>query len=99
MDIPRNIRKLVDGVVGGQGHAPKETRKAAFAGDPAALEEPLRSYVAKIANHAYKIVDRDLEALRMAGYNDDQIFEITICSAVGAGFLRLERGLAALKDA
>ena len=38
-------------------------------------------------------------ALRNAGYSEDAIFEITLSAALGAGMARLERGLAALKDA
>src|SRR5690349_18903492 len=99
MDIPGNIRKLVDGALEGKASASKKVRYAAFAGDLAALDERLRSYVAKTISRAYKTLDRDFDSLRAAGYDDDQIFEITICSAVGAGFLRLERGLAALEEA
>ena len=58
----------------------------------------LVSYVKKIALHAYKTTDDDIEALRKAGYSEDAIFEITLSAALGAGMARLERGLAALKD-
>ena len=58
----------------------------------------LISYVKKIALHAYKTTDEDIEALRNAGYSEDAIFEITLSAALGAGMARLERGLAALKD-
>ena len=93
------IRRLVDSVIGGPGHALPEVRRAAFEGNSEALPETLRSYVTKIEKHAYKIVDRDIENLRAAGYDDDQIFEITICTAVGAGFERLQRGWAAIEEA
>src|SRR5258705_13178764 len=99
MHIPPAIRRVVDAVLNGKGHMSHELRQAAFDGESAAFPEPLRPYLNKTAKHAYKIVDRDIEALRAAGYDDDQIFEITICSAVGAGFARLERGLAALEQA
>jgi hypothetical protein len=35
--------------------------------------------------------------LRRAGYSEDAIFEITVSAALGAGMIRLERGLAAMK--
>jgi hypothetical protein len=57
----------------------------------------LISYVKKIALHAYKTTDADIEALRKAGYSEDAIFEITMSAALGAGMVRLERGLAALR--
>ena len=58
----------------------------------------LIGYVKKIALHAYKTTDEDIEALRKAGYSEDAIFEITLSAALGAGIVRLERGLTALKD-
>jgi len=51
----------------------------------------------KMALHAYKTTDEDIQALRQAGYSEDAIFEITLSTALGAGLARLERGLAALK--
>jgi alkylhydroperoxidase family enzyme len=99
MNIPTNIRKLVEGLLGGEGRVPKDVRRAAFDGDTAALPDALRPWVGKTAEHAHRIVDRDLDALRAAGYDEDQIFEITLCAATGAGFERLQRGLAALESA
>jgi hypothetical protein len=48
---------------------------------------------------AYKVTDKDIEALKQAGYSEDAIFEITISAAVGAAYARLERGLEILKGA
>ena len=59
----------------------------------------LTGYVNKVALHAYKTLDEDIEALRDAGYSEDALFEITLSVAIGAGKARLERGLAALKGA
>ena len=58
----------------------------------------LVSYVKKIALHAYKTTDEDIEVLLKAGYSEDAIFEITLCASVGASLVRLERGLQALAD-
>jgi alkylhydroperoxidase family enzyme len=57
----------------------------------------LMSYVKKVALHAYKTTDEDIESLRKAGFSEDAIFEITVSAALGAGLARLERGLEALK--
>ena len=57
----------------------------------------LVTYVKKVALYAYKTTEKDIEALRRAGYDEDAIFEITLSAALGAGMTRLERGLAALK--
>lgn len=57
----------------------------------------LRTYVNKVALHAYKVTDADVEALRKAGYSEDALFEITVSVALAAGLARLERGLAVLR--
>ena len=57
----------------------------------------LAVYVKKVALHAYKTTDEDIEALQNAGLSEDAIFEITLSAALGAGMARLEHGLAALK--
>ena len=46
--------------------------------------------------HAYKVVDRDLDALRAAGWSEDALFEATIATAVGEALRRLDAGLASL---
>jgi alkylhydroperoxidase family enzyme len=58
----------------------------------------LRDYVAKVAQHAYKVTDEDVEALKQAGYSEDQIYEITAAAAVGAALKRLERATQVLED-
>lgn len=64
---------------------------------PDAIPEVLRTYVDKLARHAYQITEDDLAALQRAGYSEDAIFELSIAAAIGAGAGRLERGLAALR--
>jgi alkylhydroperoxidase family enzyme len=63
----------------------------------AALPDELVLYVEKVAKHAYKVVDADIERLRKAGYSEDAIFELTLATALGAARARLDRGLAALR--
>ena len=63
------------------------------------LPPEVERYLSKVALHAYKVTDGDIEALRIAGYNEDAIFELTLSAALGAGMARLEQGLAALKGA
>ena len=64
---------------------------------PDAVPDALRAYVDKVARHAYKVTERDIEELKKAGYSEDAIFEITLSAALGAGQSRLERALAALR--
>jgi alkylhydroperoxidase family enzyme len=61
------------------------------------LPSELYSYINKVALHAYKVTDEDISTLLEAGYSEDAIFEITVSAALGAGMMRLQRGLAALK--
>lgn len=100
------IKSLVDSVLTGPGHSDPQLRQAveqrvsAHAGRASAndrsLPEALDTYVDKIALHAYKITDADVEALRAAGYSEDVIFELTLSAAMGAGITRLRSGMAAL---
>src|SRR5215472_14075453 len=99
-------QRLMEAVLTGAGETNPSMRRAVEAlaaqlsGRPKLQGEKvppeLVSYVKKIALHAYKTTDEDVEALREAGYSEDAIFEITLSAALGAGMARLERGLAAL---
>lgn len=56
----------------------------------------LQRYLEKVSRFAYKILDRDVAALKAEGYSEDAVFELTVSGAVGAGLGRLERGLTVL---
>jgi len=89
-DTDPSVRRAVEALsaqIGGRSTLQSDT-----------IPPELISYVKKIALHAYKTTDEDIEALHKAGYSEDAIFEITLSAALGAGMARLERGLAALKD-
>ncbi len=104
-----HVQRMVEAVLSGPGETDPGLRRAIEAwaaklgGRPGAevVEIPaeLTGYVTKVALHAYKTLEADIEALRNAGYSEDAIFEITLSAAIGAGQARLERGLAALKGA
>lgn len=64
--------------------------------DRPALPE-LAAYLDKVRRHAYKVTDADVQALKDAGYSDDEIFEQTVSAAVAAGLERLEAGLRTLR--
>jgi alkylhydroperoxidase family enzyme len=104
-----NVQRMVDAVLSRPGDTDPALRhaievwSAKLGGRPAVevgeIPAELTGYVTKVALHAYKTLDEDIEALRNAGYSEDAIFEITLSAAIGAGQARLERGLAALKGA
>jgi alkylhydroperoxidase family enzyme len=93
-------RRLVDAVLGAPGDTPAELSRAVLeraGGTRDGVPEGLRIYVDKVAHHAYKVMDEDVEVLTAAGQSDDGIFEITVAAAVGAAMHRLARGMAALR--
>ncbi|MCA9686556.1 MAG: hypothetical protein KC457_30590, partial [Myxococcales bacterium] len=55
------------------------------------LPAALAAYVDKVARWAYKVIDEDIHALRQAGFDDPQIFELTMMAALGASLPGLER--------
>jgi len=57
----------------------------------------LEPYIKKVTLCAYKVTDEDIARLKALGYPEDDLFEITLSAALGAGHTRLEYGLAALK--
>jgi len=106
----RYAEALRHGLMTGPGHTSSELRRAVEArsgllsGRPAAASLPelpprVAAYVEKIARHAYRVTDEDIEGLRRDGYSEDAVFEITLSAALGAGLARLERGMAALRGA
>jgi hypothetical protein len=97
VEISQLHRELVDRVLQGKGKAAPELRRAAF--DNAGLSEPIRTLIDKVANHAYRVTDEDVAAVRAAGLTEDQIFEIVICAAVGQADRQYSSALAALASA
>jgi alkylhydroperoxidase family enzyme len=70
-------------------------REAAQPDRPAPNE--FAPYLDKVRRHAYMVTDRHVQALKDAGYSEDQIFEQTVSAAVEAGLARLDAGLQALR--
>ena len=82
-------------VVDGPGSTDSALRRQVASGQPT-LE--LAILVQKIRDHAYKVTDDDMDALR-AHYTEDQLFELMVAAAVGAAEYRLKAALAALEEA
>jgi alkylhydroperoxidase family enzyme len=82
-------------VVDGPGSTDSTLRRQAASGQP---PPELTALVQKIRDHAYKVTDDDMDALR-ARYSEDQLFELVVAAAVGAAEYRLQAALAALEDA
>ena len=71
------------------------TRREPFAGVVPAAAEP---YLRKVALSAYKVLDRDVDAMGAAGMSTGEMFEMTVVAAVSAGATRMEIALAALEE-
>lgn len=87
-------RALERAALESKGHVPASTRRAIADGAPPA---DVAAYVTKVQQHAYKVTDDDIAALKAAGKSEDEIFEITLAAAVGAGMKRLDAALAAVR--
>ena len=97
-DIKRKLHNaLITRVLEGDGRATPSQRRAAF--DNERLPEPLRTLINKVANYAYKVTDRDILAVKESGLNEDQVFEVVVCAAIGQATRQYETALAALDAA
>ena len=66
-----------------------ELRNVVASSAPAPAE--MAAYLEKVRNRAYAVVDRDIDALKEAGFSEDVIFEQTVAVAIAEGLRRLDR--------
>jgi alkylhydroperoxidase family enzyme len=71
-----------------------ELREAAQPGR--AAPDAMAEYLDKVRRNAPTVTDADVEALKAAGFSEDEIFEQTVATAVAAGLERLDAGIATL---
>jgi alkylhydroperoxidase family enzyme len=91
------MHAITRSVLEGPGRLDPAVRQAASAGGP--VPDALARYVDQVRRYAYRVTDADVQALLTAGYSEDQIFELTLSVALGAGVERLRAGLDALRGA
>ncbi len=98
MTLPESVERVVKKVLGRDGYLEQDQRKNIFdfsssaadssiAGDE--LPENIRPVIEKITHYPYKVIDRDIEQLKSLGFSEDQIYEMTVATALGAGAGRL----------
>jgi hypothetical protein len=90
-------KALITRILEDAGRAAPAQRRAAF--NNAGLEPPLSTLIEKVAKHAQKVTDEDVNAVRALGLSEDQIFEIVVCAAVGQATRQHDNALAALETA
>ena len=93
-----HITRTTHAVLESDGHTERALRWAVFHRRMEEIPANLHAYVDKVRQHAYKITDDDIAALKRAGYSEDAIFELTGAAALGAAIHRLERGLIVLNE-
>lgn len=92
------VRRLEARLLDGPGATAPEMRRSAAGGDP--IGDPLiDGYLEKIRRHAYRITQADIDEMTAAGWDEDRIFELSICAAFGAARVRLRAGLGAVEEA
>jgi len=102
----KRARALLDSVLGRRGRSAGARRAAALrhgAAAAGAAPEPdpeqlgaAAELVDKVARHAYRTTEEDVRELRDAGVSEDEIFDLIVSTAVGAGMARRAIGLAAV---
>lgn len=106
--LTKTVQNVVESLLGQQGATDPILRRTIFdRARGAAVEVPafqavapeLGYWVEKIFSEPWMVTDQDFICLREAGYSEDQIFELTVAAAMGAGVRRLEAGLKALAAA
>ncbi|HEX4169111.1 MAG TPA: hypothetical protein VHZ55_26915 [Bryobacteraceae bacterium] len=96
-DIGEARKVLTSRILEGAGKASSSMRRAAF--NNSGLAEPLGALADKAAKHAYTVADEDIDAARVSGLSEDEIFEIVVCAAIGQATRQCEAALSALESA
>ncbi len=105
--LPPKVEHLVTRVLTSRSASlSPETRRAVFdhvaalsrQEEPPPIPPAFETYVRKTALNAYKVLDREVTALRESGCSVDDVFEITVAAAVSAGVTRMRIALAALEE-
>lgn len=95
MNQPGLYQDLIAGLLGPDGEAPQDWRRAAF--DNIGPEnDRIRELVGKVATAPTGVTDLDFRHAAEVGLSDDQIWELVICAAVGQAARGYENAIHAL---
>ena len=88
-------RALVEAVTGSAGHLAPAVRSAILdrtrgRSDTAAIPSALVPFVDRVAQDATLIDDADVDAMLLAGLDEEAVFEAVVAAALGASLARLE---------
>jgi hypothetical protein len=96
-DILKQREALTRRILEGAGTASPLERRAAF--NNSGLNQPWNTLAGKVARHADRVTDEDIAAAMASGLNEDAVFEIVVCAAVGQATRQYDTALAALEAA
>lgn len=100
MPLPSYVQKAIHAILNTPGATEISLRRAVLERTRSGgvqVPEALRELVDKIAETPWAINDEDFNLLRRAGYSEDQLYELTMAAALGAGLQRFDAGLRALE--
>ena len=81
-------RAFVEQIRTTDGHLPATGRAAALDATATAASTAsgeVEEFVAKVAERSYAVTDGDIARLRDSGMSEDEILELVVAAAVGAG--------------
>lgn len=65
----------------------------------ASLPSSLHGWINRMAVASHSIIDDDVEYLRRAGWSEEEIYELSVVTALSVSSVEIERGMAALEEA
>ena len=96
-NIKQERKALVSRILEGDGKTSPTERRATF--HNSGLAGRRSTLVDKVARHAFRVTDEDIAAAMASGLDEDQIFEVVVCAAVGQATRQYDTALAALEAA
>ncbi|MEU8002577.1 hypothetical protein AB0B66_15585 [Catellatospora sp. NPDC049111] len=98
--VPENLFAVLrHAVLDGPGSTPSRVRHVVAHAKLDEVSHELRGYVDTMREHAWRSTDEQVRELLAVGWSEDQVYELTVAVALGAGQRRLDAGLAAIEQA
>jgi alkylhydroperoxidase family enzyme len=92
--------RVTAAVLGRHGRASLLDRQAALrhgASGVDGVRPELAPLVGKVTLHAYRVTDEDVQSALDRGCSEEELFDVIVAAALGAGLARREAGLGALE--
>lgn len=102
MQRPILLEKAIAALLGEPGHTAQSLRQSVFDRvrfGTGQVPEAWTALVEKIAERPWSVNDEDFTQLFAAGFSEDQVYELLLAAATGAGMRRVDAGLRAMEEA